>query len=1170
MRRFLLTYCLLLATLFAAAQQISIPWTCGFEEDEAAEISQWILNQGTENAVDQWTVGKAVRSERKQSLYISTDNGLTASYGKQGNVVMAYRLINLPQQAKEYDVSFDYRQPSDKGKLYVFFDYANTLIYGTDEWQLLQYASSSNASTIPTKVLEKARYVTTSMPSTAASRKQAMANQQGWKNVSIDAGEGTNYSDRFTTNTSKRQLALVFVWVNTNGKDTTGMGACIDNVQIASATVAKPTNLKAYYQCADSSITIRWNGGLDGYMVGYRKSTAGSWRTYTYTGNTASTNHSYKVGGLKDGTYDFRVCGWKKYLANGKWVTDTTGYVSVSNLLLYCPENQCINFADLDNADCTYGTNKDLYEHHSRIDFGWEDMWSIHTVNTDQSAYDIRAYDPVTKEQLKIVPDNAMVSVRLGNWRNPSNNAKNPGNVVGQSINGQTIKYSFVVDSANAAILMLRYAMVFSAYPTPNHPKDDSPYMRLSVLDEFGNVIDDLCGTQEFYCPAYQTTTQEEEDERQQRIISERWHIYKKEDFPVNNTEMGFDSGCDIWWKDWSTMGLNLSQYDGQLLQVVIESQGCTQSAHYGYGYFTLGCASATIETEQCGEMPTATADAPEGFEYQWYAKKDSVLFAQGYLKDPVDGHTIVVSRTAELTVSAGDVETYICHLSYLDAPDCFFELETVLSPRNPKAMHTYSLTSEQCKNLLTLRDSSRVAIYDEQGNYVITSQECDYSQWVVRSLITGEKSSFSGTQFDYVAKSNGDSVVVEHTTYISDGECEDVLFDTIAIPDITSPDSLIYDTICDNYKYTFGNGKYNITGIYYDSLVNQFGCDSVRILHLQVNPTDMQNRVDTICTTNLPYVFEGTYKGEPKRYEFSNYQNYITSDNYVIKLDNQYNCDSVINLELTIIPLLQTEVDYVPVLCSDGGGFSLGYHISQGDYDSLKITFSESAKKAGLHDTAFYHDPYTTPTIPPVDRTVDYYYPKSVLPDVYYMYVRFYQHRTCNYNRVDTIPLDIRYANSIINQKWNDVLALLNEKYNDSHSVFSAYQWYKNGVAIEGETKPYLYAPGELDFTADYSVLLTRADDGVTQYSCTFRPERKDIDNDSYPTVIPAGNRIKSRTDTEATVVFYTLAGAVYSTTTVQQGSDEFTAPYTPGYYILSVTAKDGKPTRQKILITP
>ena len=510
--------------------------------------------------------------------------------------------------------------------------------------------------------------------------------------------------------------------------------------------------------------------------------------------------------------------------------------------------------------------------------------------------------------------------------------------------------------------------------------------------------------------------------------------------------------------------------------------------------------------------------------------------------------------------------------MSYLDSPDCFFELETVLSPRNPLAMHTYKITSEQCQNLLTLRDSSRIAIYDEHGKQVVTAQECDYSQWVIRSLVTGDRTSFSGTQFDYMALNTGDSIVVEHTTYISNGECEDVVFDTIIVPDITTPDSLIFDTICDNYKYSFGGKQYNEKGVYYDSLVNQYGCDSVEILYLHVKPTDMLNRRDTICTTKLPYVFEGTYKGQPKRYEFTNDKDYITSNNYVIKLDNRYDCDSTINLKLTIIPLLETSIDPVPVLCSDGGGFSLSYEVVHGDYDSLQIYFSSAAHKAGLRDTTIYHDPYTRPVIPPSYGQLDYEYGETVLPDRYYMYVRFYQHPCCDYHHIDTIPVDIRYANSIIVQKWNDVLALLNENYNINHAAFTQYQWYKNGEAIPGATLPYYYtANGELDFDADYTVLLTRKSDGVQQFTCPIRPERRDLNAQaSFPTMMPAGSKMRSNLETEATASFYTLSGTLYSTIQLPRGEASFAVPNNQGYYILSVTAADGTNTRQKILITP
>jgi hypothetical protein len=651
MNKILFTCAILLVSVLSRAQQISVPWTCGFEAEETVEMSQWVLNPGTSDATDLWTIGNAGSSEGMQSLYISTDGGTTASKGTNRNIVMAYRLINLPVRAAEYFVSFDYRQPSNEGTMYVFLDYASTLISGTDNYQILQYASSSRADGIPTKVLDQARWVSTQMPSTASSRTQEMRNTPEWCNVTIDCGEGMNYSDRFTTNTSKRQLALVFVWVNRNSVDTAGIGACIDNVQIASATVAKPTNLKAYYQCADSSITIRWEGGLDGYMVGYRKSSAGSWRTYTYTGNTAATSHSYKVGGLKDGTYDFRVCGWKKYFANNKWQIDTTGYVSVSNILLYCPENQCINFAALDQADCGYGDETDLAIIHEKVDFGADDVLSFHTVNTDQNAYDIR-----TLNRLKIIPDNAMVSVRIGNWYSPSNNKNNPKNKLvdqngkPQNIFGQSISYQFVVDSATAAILLLRYAMVLEY--SSGHGREQMPYMKLTVYDEYGDIVGGICGQQLFYCPA---ASDESPDEQEQRFREEKWQIVTKEELPAKNIDLGF-TGNEIYWKDWSTMGLNLSEYDGKLLRVVVEARGCSPGAHYGYGYFTLGCSDGKIKTNDNNSF-----EAPDGFNYRWYLK---------------DNPDVTLATTQAFYIDSLDSRIYNVDVIFQEDTSCYFTLE--------------------------------------------------------------------------------------------------------------------------------------------------------------------------------------------------------------------------------------------------------------------------------------------------------------------------------------------------------------------------------------------------------------------------------------------------------------------------------------------------------------
>ena len=77
-----------------------------------------------------------------------------------------------------------------------------------------------------------------------------------------------------------------------------------------------------------------------------------------------------------------------------------------------------------------------------------------------------------------------------------------------------------------------------------------------------------------------------------------------------------------------------------------------------------------------------------------------------------------------------------------------------------------------------------------------------------------------------------------------------------------------------------------------------------------------------------------------------------------------------------------------------------------------------------------------------------------------------------------------VRYASSIIQQRWNDVLGILNEQYNGGY-IFTSYQWYKNGEPIVGATSSILYVPEGLDLSAEYSVLLTRLSDNVTLMSC-------------------------------------------------------------------------------------
>lgn len=1138
----------MLATLTVRAGAIRVPWECGFEADETVEMSEWVLNPGTPNATDKWCIGRAIRSTGKQSLYISTTGGEIASYGNHPNIVMAYRRISFPEltQAKEYDISFDWRSPSESGVLYVFFDYSSKLLDGTDN--ILQYATANYnpvSNTIPQRVLNNAQYVS----SGNYARTQTMSRNATWINSSIDAGAGTTYSVRMTANNSKKEFALVFVWINTNSdSESLTTGACIDNIQISSATARKPQNLKATPLCADSAITLTWEGGLNGYEVGYRKTTSSVWRRYTIN-STPGLTQTYTQTDLVDGRYDFRVRGWKKISATEY---DTTGYVTLSNILLYCPENSCVNYMDLDNAECGFGPKNDFMHTQKKVDYGSDDILSLHTVNTDPNEYDIR-----TGGLLPMVPKNAMGSVRLGNWNTPGTNKTHPDNTAGDDLYGSSIVYKYIVDTMSSSLLMIEYAMVLEA---AGHSHVEQPLFTVTVLDPNGDPVSGGCGSREFRCPT-------EEDENMQEIIKrENWHIFSKDDFPVKNKDLGFNSN-DIYWKEWTPMGVNLSDYHDKEITIIIESSGCTQGGHYGYGYFTISCARASIETEQCGDKPMISAEAPEGFAYQWYREKDKDIYdGDVTTRDPSDGHLVVVSTSAEFEVERGTDETFICRMFYEDAPECYFELSTRLSPRNPMAAFDTLWVPEDCQNIMRFIDKSQVIEYQKDGSYKLTGLPCEYSEWNVRSLISGERIRGASQTLEFPALITGDSLEITQIAYMADGECDDYLKDTIVVGSIFTPDSLIEMTICDNQYVEFDGEKRMTTGLYLEEYKNQYGCDSLIYLDLTVNPTSKINTVDTISDEMLPFEFHGLYEGRDTLIRVNESTLVPLTKNYQFKLRNHYDCDSTINIRLTIVPVMHDlKVDTLPLICADAGIMELGYEKSKGDFDSLVIAFDELAHQEGIEDMTILHDPYTNPMVEGESFVIPF--DATIKPNHYRVEMRFYQHQVCGEPKMFSLPVEIRYASSVIEQKWNDVLVVRNADYNGGYTI-KRYQWFKNGLPIEGATQPYLYTP--LDFTAEYNVLLHR-DDDVLQYTCPVVPvDRSGKKVSDFPTVAQVRQRIRVQMPTAATIRCYAASGVLVGYVKMAAGENSLTMPSNAGCYILRIDYTDGKQDVCEMLIVP
>lgn len=1078
-RYFIFLLFLLSASMLCAQQPIAVPYQCSFEDD--TEIQQmWTLNPNTLNANDQWVVGGATYSDGVQSLYISNNDGLTTKYGDKPNVVIAYQTIRFPQRGS-YNISFDWKCIGDesKVKLYVCIipeQWLNTGLYNDNKgsYGLLDCVSESTGLFTNRNVLSRMSKLTD-----GTNVYESLSGSKKWQNYSI-RGDGANPETSISISSANlnSNFILAFIWANNNTEeDSCRMGACIDNIQIASATIKKPTDMSAEMHCEDSTLVVSWKSNSPIHDLEIKNVNSQTWSKFTNIAASDDTIQTYAIPMREEGNFNIRIRGYRG--------SETSAYTSLNNVVYWCPDNHCINYIDLTgpNTECRYG-GMDVWPNPDKIgvlDFGEEAMESRHTVNWTEDRV-----DPLTTDSkdaygrsvpgLKTVPDGYLASVRLGNWNNGSES--------------ESVTYDFVVDSVSQAILILKYAIVFE---DPSHPGKQCSF-NIVVLDSLNRKIDPTCGEASF---VFDNASQ--------------WNKTSKE---------GFN---DIYWKDWTSIGLDLRRYHGMALRVRVTTTDCGQGGHFGYAYYVLDCVSASIETDNCGSNSQIEISAPDGFDYTW-----------------TDSHGNIKGHDRILKADAG-YEIYTCEACMKDASSCCFSLSTDLAPRYPAPQFDWQQVPQQCKNYIQFSNRSHVLVRHADGE-THTTESCDQITWNFAT----KAGSFSTPADNPIVEcdADGDTVYISLRAVLGGGQCDSILLDTLVIPSIKTKDSTIVASICEGETYIFAQQGYSATGVYSDAKLNVAGCDSITFLDLTVHQKSLEQYVrDTVCSSDLPYVLNGI--------------SYIYSDTYRQNLLNQYGCDSVVNLSLQVIDKLVVEVDSLPSLCANGQQLIIDYTMMQSRFDSLAVRFTSTTPQAAFYNQMIY-DMLQTQVIYP--------YSDSIMPNHYHVQLEFYQHRSCG-NQIFDLDFDMQYRASIVEQKWNDVLAILNSRYNGGYT-FTAYQWYKDGLPISGETKPYLYQP--LDINSEYSVALTRTD-GVTIRSCAFTPTLHS-DTMPFPTLAKVAQRLPIRrgaTDSPVQQVrVYTMLGQLYSATDIVDGEGWIVAPALAGNYLVEMIYQDGESRAQHLVV--
>lgn len=107
------------------------------------------------------------------------------------------------------------------------------------------------------------------------------------------------------------------------------------------------------------------------------------------------------------------------------------------------------------------------------------------------------------------------------------------------------------------------------------------------------------------------------------------------------------------------------------------------------------------------------------------------------------------------------------------------------------------------------------------------------------------------------------------------------------------------------------------------------------------------------------------------------------------------------------------------------------------------------------------------------------------------------------------------------------------------------------------------------MDYTASYSMLLTRQNDVVSQYTCGIIPVKfADDETDNIPTVVIPGSEIAFLAPNSAMMFIYDVSGRLVRSVRISEGDNNVTMPSASGIYIMKVVYENGKTENSKMVI--
>ena len=389
---------------------------------------------------------------------------------------------------------------------------------------------------------------------------------------------------------------------------------------------------------------------------------------------------------------------------------------------------------------------------------------------------------------IKTVPNGHIFSCRIGN----SN--------IGAEVDA--IEYTLTVDSS-ISLLVLNFAWVMQY--AAGHDSTEQARFTMKITDSVGNPLNLPCSN----------------------IV-----------FMADTNLPNLACKGSLVASDWKTAGFNLESFMGQTIKIYFETRDCSHGCHFGYAYIVGECRPVRIGLQYCAWQTTARLGAPEGFtQYEWTRSSDLLWRDNNRQINPqqiLNGEIFTVILTSEL----GCISTFSVVIDKTSINDFFmFGVKNVNGHVDFQTLG-YQNWYDTCSRTVTFVDLSQV--YNGKKKSIL---------WEIPELkgVSGRDSVWTYTFPDPDTP----------TTYLvrlivsTENGCTDTSNAANHYITIYPSSKTIYysATICQGSAFSdahFSNLKQ--TGIYYDTLQNIYGCDSVICLNLTVTPAPFSYYSASIC----------------------------------------------------------------------------------------------------------------------------------------------------------------------------------------------------------------------------------------------------------------------------------------------------------------------------------